>query len=285
MASHLPVITTVLVLLLNITAAAGPHAVCGKPAIKPNLNARIVGGEEAVPHSWPWICLVQTMVEFMNTGQSFMKVKTCGASVINENYLLTAAHCAFDEKKIFPASAYTITCGLHNRTGSDGHEQRRLVRRVIVHSLYNPKTYVNDIAILRLNIPLKFNDYVTPVCLAQRDVAEYTNCAVAGWGQTKDTGDRSVLQQLVLPVLPMSYCKKAYSMLTDNQFCAGMTAGGKDSCAGDSGGPLICKTQQDTIELQGVVSYGKGCALAGSPGVYTRVTHYLSWINLMIGGH
>jgi len=92
------------------------------------------------------------------------------------------------------------------------------------------------------------------------------------------TGDRTVLRQVVLPIVSDKVCKKAYPYTkTDNMLCAGYGEGGKDSCQGDSGGPLVCK-QGNTWLQYGVVSFGDGCAQPNTPGVYADVVQLRSWI-------
>uniref|UniRef100_A0A670K9Z4 trypsin n=2 Tax=Podarcis muralis TaxID=64176 RepID=A0A670K9Z4_PODMU len=84
-----------------------------------------------------------------------------------------------------------------------------------------------------------------------------------------------LLQCLNAPVLSSSQCMKAYpGQITQNMMCVGFLEGGKDSCQGDSGGPVVCNGQ-----LQGIVSWGIGCAQKGYPGVYTKVCNYVSWID------
>ena len=101
-----------------------------------------------------------------------------------------------------------------------------------------------------------------------------------GWGYTKEgSGQTSnVLMEVDVPVVDQKRCKKSYSQVTQNQICAGYQKGGKDSCSGDSGGPLYF-TQPNDVPLQtGIVSYGRGCARPDFYGVYTRVSSYIDWI-------
>jgi len=96
-----------------------------------------------------------------------------------------------------------------------------------------------------------------------------------------ESGDwSSVLRQVVVPIISQTQCSQPSfygSYITDNMLCAGYTDGGKDACHGDSGGPLVCKVH-DRWWLHGVVSYGSGCAQLRKPGVYTRVTKFVDWI-------
>lgn len=86
------------------------------------------------------------------------------------------------------------------------------------------------------------------------------------------------LQKVDVPIVSRTTCKSNYndSEVTNNMICAGLTQGGKDSCQGDSGGPIV---DTSTRVLIGLVSWGEGCAAAGKPGVYTRVSTLLSFIN------
>uniref|UniRef100_A0A3B4ZT19 trypsin n=1 Tax=Stegastes partitus TaxID=144197 RepID=A0A3B4ZT19_9TELE len=87
------------------------------------------------------------------------------------------------------------------------------------------------------------------------------------------------LQQLKIPIMPQTTCKATYPQLTSSMLCAGVSAGGKDACTGDSGSPLVCRAAGRFVQV-GIMSYGSsdGCGLPGKPGVYTRVSKYLRFI-------
>lgn len=87
----------------------------------------------------------------------------------------------------------------------------------------------------------------------------------------------ATLRKVSVPVISRATCQSQYgtSAVTTNMFCAGLTAGGKDSCSGDSGGPIVDSSKV----LQGLVSWGNGCAEANYAGVYTRVGQFVSWID------
>jgi hypothetical protein len=254
-------------------------ASCGYPAIAPVLTgARIVGGAEAKANSWPWQCRL-----YISLGDGY--VSLCGASILDNKFLVSAAHCMFNSEKNFariPESQYKVFCGDHNRRQTESTEQMVTVRKITVHEGYNPRDNPNDIAILELSTSLTFNNFVSPICLPPADVPVGSKCVVTGWGDTEHTADDSVLQQVIVPIVSQSDCRVRYPRLTAGNLCAGLTEGGKDSCQGDSGGPFVCKVN-GRWELQGVVSYGAGCADPGYYGVYTRVTAFKTWIQQKTG--
>uniref|UniRef100_A0A8C8DP14 Peptidase S1 domain-containing protein n=1 Tax=Oryzias sinensis TaxID=183150 RepID=A0A8C8DP14_9TELE len=233
-------------------------AVCGRA----NLNTRIVGGQDAPPGFWPWQVSLQRSRHF------------CGGSLINNQWVLTAAHC------FQSASGVNVVLGLQSLQGSNPNNVSRKITRLILHENYNSNTKDNDIALLQLSSPVTFNNYITPVCLPSTGSTFYSgvNTWVTGWVFLPAP---QTLQEVQVPIVGNRQCKCSYSSITDNMVCAGLLEGGKDSCQGDSGGPLVIKQNNRWIQA-GVVSFGRGCALPNFPGVYTRVSQYQTWINTQI---
>ncbi|XP_072281054.1 trypsin-like [Pyxicephalus adspersus] len=130
--------------------------------------------------------------------------------------------------------------------------------------------------LIKLSSPATFTSAVQPIALPSGCARAGTSCQISGWGNTLSSGSNypDLLQCLKAPILSDADCSNSYpGMITANMICVGYLNGGKDSCQGDSGGPVECGG-----ELQGIVSWGYGCALPDRPGVYTRVCNYNTWI-------
>ncbi|XP_034165942.2 serine protease 27-like [Pangasianodon hypophthalmus] len=257
------IVCVVCALLLNATGSLSQLDVCGRPP----LNTKIVGGGDAALGAWPW------QVSIQSGGFHF-----CGGSLIDENWVLSAAHCF---QRTLPD--VTVNLGMVNLEGSNPNKQQRSVRTTINHPSYNDINNDNDIALLQLAAPVNFTNYIMPVCLAatNSDFPPGTNVWVTGWGAISFSGPYpETLQEVQVPIVNNSACANSYghNIITDNMICAGLTEGGKDSCQGDSGGPLVVKVNTTWVQA-GIVSSGHECALPRFPGVYTRVSQYQDWIN------
>jgi len=245
---------------------------CGVQDILPsiNLNGYIVGGTEAEPNSWPWAIRL-----FIN-GYS-----GCGGTIINERWVVTAAHCIGRNQR------YMVGVGYHTRN-SDKNGYNVNVVKTFVHEDYNPRGRTHDdVALLKLSTPLKFSKYVQPVCLPESGYKfdEEQPFVSVGWGSTKSGGYGSnELRQVIVPLISDDVCSQWVRMSKGKEFCAGYAQGGKDSCQGDSGGGVVFKKDNRWYQ-GGIVSWGYGCAKARAPGLYTYVPRYMDWINKKIANN
>ncbi|XP_043822942.1 anionic trypsin-like [Dromiciops gliroides] len=224
---------------------------------------KIVGGETCQEASVPYQAS-------LNSGYHF-----CGGSLINEQWVVSAAHCY--------KSRIQVRLGEHNIEATDGSEQFIDSEKVIRHPGYSYWTLDNDIMLIKLKTPAVLNDHVGTISLPKACAPAGTNCLISGWGNTLSSGVNypDLLQCLNAPVLSEADCKASYpGEITDNMVCVGFLEGGKDSCQGDSGGPVACNG-----ELQGIVSWGYGCAQKDRPGVYTKVCNFVDWIQSTIAAN
>lgn len=256
-----------------LSSATVPATLTPTPA--PRALA-IVGGQPADPGEWPWQVMVRP-------GDYL-----CGGSLIAADWVVTAAHCMFDEYgNQFAPSAVQVKLGEYDRTVPERDEQLIGVAQVIVHEQYDDWTNDNDIALLHLAASAQLTAAVAPIALltaAEESswAANGTLSIVTGWGTTVEGGAAAtILMEVAVPIVSNAQCNRAYGMITGNMICAGYDAGGKDSCQGDSGGPLVV-TQEGGWRLAGIVSFGNGCARANYYGVYTRVARFVDWISTYV---
>jgi trypsin len=244
------------------TMIAGLMASAVTAAPTPQDSVDIVGGTTANAGDFPFI------VSLQKSGSHF-----CGGSLINANTVITAAHCTVGQT----ASSLTVRAGSLNRN-SGGTLVR--VSSIKVHPSFSSSTLTNDVAIWKLatSIPTSSTIGYASLAASGSDPASGSTSTVAGWGTTSAGGSSpTTLRKVDVPIVSRATCRNNYSVseITDTMFCAGVTAGGKDSCQGDSGGPIVDSSKT----LIGLVSWGDGCAEAGKPGVYARVGALRSFID------
>ena len=257
--------------VLLITAAhAGSDKTPNQVSSK-KISTRIVGGEEA--GAWPWMtALIDNSYNSLYDGHS------CGGSLIHPNWVVTAAHCVYDgwSEQIMDPGDIDVVVGIHNLEEDTG--ERIGVKQIILHPQYDYYKDQRDIALLEL----KQASSVRTIPLIGRNTAVTGKEAVTiGWGATNPNGWNypSELRQVTVPIVSNETCQEAYinETITDDMICAGYEEGKKDSCSGDSGGPLIVQ-DGDIWKLAGIVSWGEGCALAGYYGVYANVQELSAFI-------
>lgn len=242
-------------------------------------STRIVGGQEVEVNEWPW----QAGMVWSGSSSVF-----CGATVISNEWILTAAHCVDGTA----ASEIQMLLGEHDYWDSD-EPVRMDISEIISDPNYDSNSVDRDFALLRMANPIDWaaNPNIRPACLPEYTAGDYDQwmSTVTGWGTTSSGGPTSnVLLEVDVQVISNSECNAAYGGITDNMLCAQDASGngGSDACQGDSGGPLVScgadgncgTTPGQNYELIGVVSFGIGCAEKDFPGVYARTTAALDWI-------
>ena len=268
-------------------------------------HTRMVGGQSTPWAEWPWqIALYLRTPDGRNL---FM----CGGSLIAPGWVLTAAHCFGEETSSDPKD-WTVATKIEKFAvvGLPPGAQTRKVKRLVANEGYDSQSHENDIALLQLDQDLP----EPPIELQLEpdpDLESHRSVTVTGWGMTRwvvpkeDPPGHSIfvdgetkqpvdvtkflphdLQKADLPLVEVDQCAQAYGdgpqKIDGRNLCAGLPQGGRDACQGDSGGPMMAQSAGGKWRQVGVVSWGAGCALAGYPGVYTRVSAFSPWIKSVV---
>ncbi|XP_017890869.1 modular serine protease isoform X2 [Ceratina calcarata] len=288
----------------NVTGHWQPEPIrcipaCGVPA-SPTLIPTIVNGTAANISEFPWHATIYTS-ETSDGEKRFI----CGATIIHEKLLVTAAHCVFNERRRQfdePSNYYIATGNVFRDYDFPGHNAHVKKRRV--KSIYNICGYIGyegnyalDIALLELDKPLQFTELLRPVCLdsSDTDLESGSLGKVPGFGRTHLGPSSFLLQAITVPYIGYNECRsfirinnESYKLLTQDKLCAGYT-NGSAVCDGDSGGGLVFK-KGELWYLKGIVSVSVGTLQLGAERVcnsysyslYTRVSMHIQWIQNVI---
>ncbi|XP_075398766.1 granzyme A-like [Tenrec ecaudatus] len=239
--------------------------------IPKDFCAKIIGGNEVEPHSRPYMVLIK--------GE-----KVCAGALVRKDWVLTAAHCPLNNDS-------KVILGAHTMANNESEKQIRVVKKQIPYPCYDQDTHEGDLQLLQLDRKAVLNKNVAVLALPQKgeDVKPGTTCQVAGWGKTNNMSPQfsNTLREVNITVIDRKICndEKHYNynpVIGLNMICAGSLKGGKDSCNGDSGSPLIC----DGI-FRGTTAFGLPgkCGDPRGPGIYIRLSRkYLIWIVKTIRG-
>jgi len=240
------------------------------------VEERVVGGETAKPNSWPWQISLQWL---SSSGYRH----TCGGSLITTSWVLTAAHCVDSSR------TWRVVIGEHDLTSNSGREQIKGVSRVYVHPKWNSISVALgwDIALLRLSSPATLNSFVQLASLPPSGeiLPHNNNCIITGWGRTYTNGPiPDQLKQAYLPLVDHETCTSSDwwgSTVKTSMVCGG--GGAESGCNGDSGGPLNCQVDGKWV-VHGIASFvsGLGCNAPKKPTVFTRVSAYNEWIDMVM---
>ncbi|KAI0209738.1 Tryptase [Lamellibrachia satsuma] len=279
------------------------------------MVAAVIGGHEFEAGKWPWMVSLQGKIpKVMFFGIPFTYEKYyCGASLLNDRWILTAAHC-FPTKQLghraVIARYWHIRLGERALKADLKHRLQGLLGRLLhidrwkQWTIHGEKVFIhpdydsadkwrNDIALVKLREPVPVGREILPeiqsVTLPRqgdtRFPADGARCIMVGWGCTSHGGRVShTAREVVLPKVPDDACARFWHMSTNRRLCAGYNLTHKGICPGDSGGPLVCK-RGDTWVQVGIASFTSLNTPGDVPGAFTRVSPYVEWIRNTIRRH
>ncbi|RZC38660.1 serine protease 53, partial [Asbolus verrucosus] len=243
--------------------------------LKKDIGGRVIGGDPAKSGQFPFSAAI-----YVQTGSATF---FCGGALINNEWILTAAHC------VEGATLFTIRLGSNSLVTNDPNRKTVATSHYVIHPDYNPSTLEHNIGLIRLRLPIELTNYIQPIELTNQDIPDYAHLTTIGWGQTSDSDPElsNDLQYVSVISISNAECRNAYGyQISDDMVCM---AGNYNEgiCIGDSGAPLIEHIYfPQSVKHAGIASFvsGNGCE-STDPSGYTRTYPYLDWIaNVRIVG-
>ncbi|XP_075987271.1 venom protease-like [Anticarsia gemmatalis] len=241
----------------------------------------VVGGRDAQKWEFPHMAL-------LGYGAAATTAQwRCGGSVISERYILTAAHCSYT-RALGPITFAAL--GLLKRTDPKQNWKVYKIQNIIVHPEYRSPAKYHDIALLQTDTEIQFGVDLLPACLGVVPQGP-RQAEVSGWGRRGHReGLADHLQAVNLEQFSAQECDAMYPVHRHlrrgydhrTQMCYGSKTEVVDTCEGDSGGPLQTSDEKCLYTVVGVTSYGRSCGQRGAAGMYTRVQHYVPWIESVV---
>ncbi|XP_071948291.1 prothrombin-like [Antedon mediterranea] len=270
------------------------------------LTGRIIGGFDANRGAWPW----QAGIYWQDERKRWHFF--CGGSLIDNDWVMSAGHCFGHNEDV---TKIQVRLGTTNRTGDRGTNREQVF---LIDALYLPKQhdfrgFDYDIAVMHLKRDVALNRFIHSICLPPEPESESSNqdglvevgtmATVVGWGHhlpvhwnnSELIFYKDDLQQLTIPIRPRNVCiaslrrvNEDVTQFTNTMFCAGFNKKAKDTCFGDSGGPLMRNVMYNGKKRWvqvGIVSAGKGCAISGQYAYYAHVPKLVPWVNRVMKSH
>ncbi|XP_062552130.1 trypsin-1-like [Armigeres subalbatus] len=236
-------------------------------------DSRIVGGVDALPGEYPYVVSIQRTFLFITS-------HICGGSILNNFHVITAGQCFFNNN----SGRFRVQAGKLALNQFEATEQTVNVLTVNIHPNYTGSLSSSDIAIVRLQSPFGYTNFIQPIVLPTPDAIPSGVVRLAGWGSTSLSllpSTPSLLQQTRVAIFPNQECLLTiggFLPITTETVCLGPVTGGIGACSGDAGGPVVQVINNVNILVGIITWHPTPCGVAGLPSLGTRVSDLNEWI-------